>query len=138
MRYSKIAIFLAGIVGVYETGFAQTPDCTGADRWPANSAFVALKNAGLTDNTKIDFPRTTVIRIASEALGKGVYRQVHLVTFTERGGTTLRVITVNDASRSECSESGVEVFVVSQRLGESITRQSTETKPSQSKPKVSR
>jgi hypothetical protein len=72
VRHSKIAIAFAGIVGLCETGFAQTPDCTGADRWPANSAFVALKNAGLTDNTKIDSPRTSVIRIASEALGKGV------------------------------------------------------------------
>jgi hypothetical protein len=101
-------------------------------------AFVNLKNGGVTDNTKIDFRRTTVIRIASEARGKGVHRQVHLVTFTEKDGATLQVVTVNDASSSECSESGVEVFLVSKHLGHSITSQSARTTPSRRKENVPR
>jgi len=40
------------------------------------------------------------------------------VTFTEKSGKTIEVITRNDASNEECSMSGVEVYVVSNRLGE--------------------
>ena len=97
---------------------AKDPDCTGADRYPASMAFVHLKNAGMTDNDKIDFTRTTVKRLASERVGKDLYRQVHLVRFTEVSGGTLEVIAVNDASSAECSRSGVEAYVVARTLGE--------------------
>jgi len=60
-------------------------------------AFVHLKNAALTDNDKLDFTRTKTERIASEAIGKGLYRQVHHVTFFEKSGRTIDVITVNTA-----------------------------------------
>ena len=80
-------------------------------------AFVHLKNAGLTDNDKVDFKKTKTVRIASEEVRKGVFRQVHRVTFLEKSGKSIEVITVNDVSKVECSESGVEAFVVSQKLG---------------------
>lgn len=86
-------------------------------------AFGHLKNAGITDNYKLDFTKTKVIRLASEKIGKDpyfgedLYRQVHHITFTEKTGKTIEVITINDASNVECSMSGVDVFVVSQRLG---------------------
>ncbi len=97
---------------------AKDPDCTGVDRYPATVAFVHLKNAGLTDNDKVDFTKTKVKRLASEKVGKDLYRQVHLVRFTEVSGGTLEVITVNDASSVECSMSGVEAYVVARKLGE--------------------
>lgn len=80
-------------------------------------AFVHLKNAGLTDNNKLDFTKTKTVRIASERIGKDLYRQVHFVVFTVKAGGTIKVITSNQASSEECSMSGVEVFVVSKRLG---------------------
>lgn len=80
-------------------------------------AFVHLKNAGLTNNDKIDFTKTKTVRLASERIGKDLYRQIHHVVFTEKTGNTIEVITSNDASSQECSMSGVEVFVVSTRLG---------------------
>ena len=80
-------------------------------------AFVHLKNAGLTNNEKLDFTKTKTVRLASEKIGKDLYRQVHFVVFTERAGTTIEVITSNEASNEECSMSGVEVFVISRRLG---------------------
>ena len=75
-----------------------------------------LKNAGLLDNGEIDFSRTRVIRIASEKIGADRYRQVHRITFTKKSGETLEVIAVNDASHSECSESGVEIFLVARHF----------------------
>src|SRR5438045_3406526 len=87
-------------------GHLSPPDCTGPEDWPASIAFVHLKNAGLTNNDKLDFAKTTVVRLASERISKRLYRQVHDVTFTEKSGRTLEVITVSDASNEECSEGG--------------------------------
>lgn len=93
---------------------AKTPNCSGTDRWPTNMAFVHLKNAGITDNEKVDFTKTKTIRLASEIRGKDLYRQIHQVTFFEKSGSTIQVITSNDVSSEECSMSGVDVYVVSQ------------------------
>lgn len=76
------------------------------------SAFVQLKNAGITDNGKLSWGKTQVRRLASERLGEDLFKQVHHVTFTERSGNTFEVITVNDVSSEECSMSGVEVFML--------------------------
>ena len=93
--------------------FAASPKCDGPDNWAAMSAYAKLKNAGLVDNALIDFTKTKVKRLASEQIGKDLYRQVHRVTYTFFSGKTLEVITINDASHEECSMTGVEVFVVS-------------------------
>jgi hypothetical protein len=100
--------------------FAQNPDCTGVDNFPTRSAFVSLKNAYITDNYKVDFTKTKTVRLASEKIGKDLYRQVHHVTFVEKSGTTIEVITVNNASNAECSESAVDVYVISKHLGGAV------------------
>ena len=82
-------------------------------------AFVELKNAGLTDNDKVDFTKTKTARLASEKVGSDLYRQIHRIVFTEKSGRTIEVVTENEASSAECSMSGVEVFVVSAHLGTS-------------------
>lgn len=99
------------------SAFTKDPDCTGVDRWPTSMAFAHLKNAGLTDNYRLDFTKTKTIRLASEKIGKDLYRQIHHITFTEKSGNTIEVITINDASNEECSMSDVEVFVVTKHLG---------------------
>jgi len=106
------------ILGPVSDAIAKVPDCTGANGWPTAMAFVHMKNAGLTDNAKIDFTKTTTVRLASERIGrKDLYRQVHLVTYTEKAGKVIEAITVSDASNAECSESDVQVYVVSEHLG---------------------
>ena len=100
------------------SAIAATPDCSGINRWATSMAFGALKNAGITNNDKVDFTKTKTVKLASEKIGKDLYRQVHLVTFTEKSGQTIEAITRNDASSEDCSMSGVEVYVVSRRLGE--------------------
>lgn len=97
--------------------FSADPDCTGADGWPLPMAFVHLKNAGLINNDKVDFTKTKIIRLASEKIGEDLYRQIHHIIFTEKSGNTIEVITSNEASNEECSMSDVDVFVVSQHLG---------------------
>jgi hypothetical protein len=97
---------------------ANSPTCSGSNQWAASSAFVQLKNAGILSNDTTDFTKTNVIRLASEKIGTGLYRQIHKITFTEKSGHAVEVITINDASHEECSMSGVEVYVVSQRLGD--------------------
>ncbi len=92
--------------------------CSGIERWATSMAYTNLKNARLIDSDKVDYKKTKTVRLASEKIGKDLFRQVHQVVFTERSGRKIEVITVNDASSQECSMSGVQVFVVSQQLGE--------------------
>ena len=116
MRMLSLITLLLG-VSLASSAFAKNPDCAGVERWATSMAFVHLKNAGLTNNDKLDFTKTKTVRLASEKIGKDLYRQIHYVVFTERAGGTIEVITSNDASNEECSMSGVQVFVVSKRLG---------------------
>jgi hypothetical protein len=90
------------------------PDCSGG--WPTNMALVLMKNAGITNNEKIDFSKTKSVRVASERIGKDLYHQVYDVTFTEYSGHTIEAIAVHDASPEECSMTGVQLFVVSEKL----------------------
>ncbi len=97
--------------------FAGHPDCSGIERWTTSMAFVHLKNAGLTNNEKLDFTKTITMRLASEKIAEDLYIQVHHVVFTEKSGNKIEVITRNEASNEECSMSGVDVFVISKKLG---------------------
>ncbi len=99
-------------------GFSADPDCTGADRWPTSMAFVHLKNAGITDNNRLDFTKTKTVLLASEEIGKNLFHQIHYIRFFEKSGNTIEVITSNQVSNEECSMSGVDVFVVSHHLGD--------------------
>jgi hypothetical protein len=113
----KSAIIILLLVMTTLCAFAKDPDCVGVDRWPTSMAFVLLKNAGITDNSKVDFTKTKTVRLASEKIGKDLYRQVHLVKFTEKSGNIVEVITINNVSSYECSMSDVKLFVISKHLG---------------------
>src|SRR5512133_2420559 len=113
----KAIVALLALVGPSVLALAKDPDCTGVERWPASMAFVHLKNAGLTNNERLDFSKTRVVRLTSEKIGRDLYRQVHHVQFTEKAGTRIETITVSDASSAECSMSGVDVYVVARHLG---------------------
>ena len=109
------------IVGLTVAGCATTqvenPNCAGVNSWATSMDFVHLRNAGITNNDRLDVEKTKSVRLASEKTGNDLYRQLHLVTFTEKSGNIIDVITSNDASSEECSMSGVTVYVVSRRLG---------------------
>jgi len=79
-------------------------------------AFVHFKNAALADNDSIDFSRTKTVRLASEKIGKDLWRQVYRVLFTKKSGDTIEAIAVHNASQGDCSMTGVEVFAVSKHL----------------------
>jgi len=110
-----ITIFLAILFSPIVS--AGHPDCSGEKRWATVSAFVHLKNAGITNNDSLDFDKTITTRLASEKAGEDLYIQIHHVIFTEKSGKIIEVITENEASNEECSMSGVRVFVVNQVLG---------------------
>ncbi len=93
---------------------AKDPDCS--EGWATPMTFAQLKNAGITDNDKIDFSKTKTTRLASEKIGKDLYRQVYYVKLTEQSGKLIEAIAVHNASQEDCSESGVEVFLVSQHF----------------------
>ncbi|MCC8400847.1 hypothetical protein LJ655_02870 [Paraburkholderia sp. MMS20-SJTN17] len=113
----SVAILLLSLSAVC---LAKPPPC---DRWPTNVAEGRLRNEGIIDPTKIDHSKTMAVRLASEKIGKDrfygkdLYREVYHITYYENSGKQVSVITVNDAGWSECSMSGVEVFLVSQHMG---------------------
>jgi hypothetical protein len=94
---------------------ANGPDCSGG--WPTNMAFVHMKNAGLVDNSSVDFSKTKTVRLASQKVGKDLWRQVYHVTYTKKSGEAIEAIAVHDASMEECSMTGVDVYVISRHLG---------------------
>lgn len=91
-------------------------DCLGGD-WPTSMAFTHMKNAGITDNDRLDFPKTKTVRLASEQIGKNIYRHIHLVRFTEKSGNVIEAITISESSRNGEALNDIEVFTVSRRLG---------------------
>lgn len=95
---------------------AAGPDCTAPDRWQTTSTLVKLQAAGVVRAADLDLQRTKTVRIASELESAGRYRQIHETTFVTTSGRKVRVITNSLASAEECSESGVEVFVISKHL----------------------
>jgi hypothetical protein len=107
---------------------AKAPDCSGPEHWPGSMAFVEMKNAGFVTNDQLNFKNTKSEKLAYEKVGKDLYRQVHLVTFQRKDGTSIEAVTLSDASSEECSIGNVQVFVVSKKLGatpKSLIRKST-------------
>lgn len=106
------------LTGLSPQAFAYDSTCSGADNWTASIAFVHLKYAGITDDDKIDFSKTEIHRLASEKIGFDAYQQVHRIIFTEKQGKKIEIIASNEVSSKDCAAIDVEVFVVSQHLGE--------------------
>ncbi len=113
-----LTMLTALLLTVATETFAQVPDCTQPEAWPASMAITYMKNAGIVTGESLDFGKTRVIRIASEKVGDDLYRQVHLIRFTRKSGERISVITVSDASIQECSMSDVTVYIVSERLAD--------------------
>ena len=91
------------------------PDCSGG--WPTNMTFVHMKNAGLVDNSSTDFSKTKTVRLASQKIGRDLWRQVYDVIYTKKSGDAIEAIAIHDASTEECSMTGVDVYVISRHLG---------------------
>ncbi len=116
MRTIKLVSIIIPLILYSATAFAKDPDCSGVEMWPTNMTFVHLKNAGFTDNDRLDFTKTRTIRLASEKIGKDLYRQIHHITFSEKSGGMIETISVSNVSSEECSMSDVDVFVVGKHL----------------------
>ncbi|MCK9385569.1 MAG: hypothetical protein M0Q15_13195 [Nevskia sp.] len=113
---APLLIFLIFFASLSASG--KSPDCAYQDGWASNMAFTWLKNAALVSNEDLDLKKTEVIEIASEKISKDLYRQIHRIRFYKRNGDALDVITVNNASHDECSMSGVDVYLISRKLGD--------------------
>ena len=114
--FGLILVFLVTVpvLGQADRDAKDGPDCSG--RWPTKAAFADLKNEGILDNTSVDFSKTTTKRLASEKIGDDLYHQIYLVKFTEKSGKVIEAIAAHNASREECSMTGVEVFIVSKHI----------------------
>ena len=111
-----VAVFFVAFIP--QSTLASEPNCSGANSWASGISYTHLKNAGILESETTDFTKTRVNRLASEKVGKDLYRQVHEITFVKKAGDKVTVVAVSDASHEECSMGGVKVFVVSQQLGD--------------------
>lgn len=82
-----------------------------------DGAHLSLRNAGITDPTKIDEHATRATLLAAEPVGKGIYKEIYDIAYREKTGKLIEVITSNEASNEECSLSDVDMSVVSHHLG---------------------
>jgi hypothetical protein len=105
---------------------AKSPPCSS---WPTNMALTVLKNAGITDPTKLDESKTSAVQVASENIGKGLYKQVYDITFHEKTGRAIEVITSGKASWNECSMSSVDVYIVFRKFNSDGDIQTVHPKP---------
>ena len=117
MRLSLLVAVLF-VAFLPQSTLAAVPNCSGTESWPSGMAYTHLKNAGILESETTDFTKTRVNRLASEKIGKDLYRQIHQITFVKKAGDAVTVVAVSDASHEECSMGGVKVFVVSQQLGD--------------------
>lgn len=88
------------------------PTCTSIHAYPAGIAETTLVNAGVADRSTLDYDNIQVVRLASERLAEDRWMQVHHITFHQRIGEPIHVITVNDVSSRECSESRANVYLL--------------------------
>ena len=58
----------------------------------------------------LDHSKPTVKLLASEKIGKDLYRQIHLVRFVKKTGEPVSAITVNEALHQECSTTEADVY----------------------------
>lgn len=98
-------------------GLCTATSFNGCASWPTNMATGHLKDAGITDPGLLDHSKTKAVPLAVEKIGKDLWRQVYEITFHEASGRVITVITENESSSTECSISGVAVWVVSKKLG---------------------
>ena len=93
--------------------FAKGPDC---DSWPMNISEGWLQNAGIVDVINLDESKTKITLLASEKKAKGLYTQIYHFIFYDAIGNSYEIITNNDASYGECSETGVDVYLISRSV----------------------
>jgi hypothetical protein len=86
------------------------PRCDGPESWPAAMTHAQLKNEGIIANEEVDFSRTAVQQIASQRIKRNLYRQVFRIAFHLNNGRLVQAIAVSDASKEECSISGVTIY----------------------------
>ncbi|MCC8402469.1 hypothetical protein LJ655_11300 [Paraburkholderia sp. MMS20-SJTN17] len=84
--------------------------------WPVSMAEATLQNAGLVKAGEFDESRIKTTPISIEKVGKDLYKQVFDIVLHSRSGRDFHVITVNTASSTECSMSGVDVYLIDRKF----------------------
>lgn len=96
---------------------AQAKPPPACSHWPVTMALASLKNAGAVDLSRLDENATKVTLLATERLPRGIFKEVHEITYSSKDGKQhITVITVNTSSNEECSISDVFTFIVSKEL----------------------
>ena len=75
-----------------------------------------MKDAGLLTNYNVKWKDIRSRTIASQRIGKNLWRQVFRVTYPLTTGQRLEAIVVEEVSFDECSMSEPQIFLISKAL----------------------
>lgn len=91
---------------------SEVSDCSKVGRWAETMSYVHLKNKHIINDSNIKADKTTISLLAEQKNDDNTFTQVHLVTYEKTDGKKIKTISINKASKEECSETGVDVYVV--------------------------
>ena len=75
-----------------------------------------MKNEGLLTSYNVLWKQVRGRTIASQRIGKNLWRKVFRVTYPLTTGTKVEAIVVEDVSTDECSVSEPQIFLISKAL----------------------
>jgi len=75
-----------------------------------------MKNEGLLTNESVRWKQVQSRTIASQRIGKNLWRQIFRVTYPLTTGRKIEAIVVEEVSFDECSMSNPQIFLVSKAL----------------------
>lgn len=119
-KITTLAFILALSIS-FNAKASELSQCSQVGKWADAVTQVKLKNSGILGEDTIDKDRISISLIAEEKVDDLLYKQVHLITYhTKNEEKKIEVISVNMASKEECSMSGVDVYVISQSIVSNI------------------
>jgi hypothetical protein len=114
---SHPAIALAGLACIAAASVPKNgPDCSGPEHYPASVAFGAMKNERLLTNYNVLWKQVRSRTIASQQIGKNLWRQVFKVTYPLTTGRSVQAVVVEEVSTDECSMSEPQIYLISKAL----------------------
>ncbi|MBP6562551.1 MAG: hypothetical protein KA214_03645 [Neisseriaceae bacterium] len=105
---------------VWPWGTAATPACYGESNWATQLTLSSMvANQYIVDSAGVDFAKLKTTLLESTKVGKyqfaqeeDVYRQIQKVSMTTRDGRTFEVLTISEATFTECSMGSPRIILV--------------------------
>jgi len=117
MKKITALAFILALFASFSANASEVSYCSEVGKWADIITQVKLKNNGILGEDTIDKDKISISLIAEEKVDDFLYKQVHFITYyTKNEEKKIEVISVNMASKEECSMSGVDVYIIKDYL----------------------